>query len=123
MTIEAEIRARLLDDYKDRTGDYCAREIPRDLEPEMREYPATILQYGMSPSDYLAMLSRQNYRCAICGEARGKRALHVDHCHESGKVRGLVCHGCNIAIGMIKEDAETARAIGAYLDRHLLSSK
>ncbi len=72
----------------------------------------------ITAKDYWSLQDKQNNRCAICGAQPNGRALHLDHCHASNKIRGLICHGCNIAIGMIKEDAETARAIADYLDRH-----
>lgn len=124
MTIEQQIQAIKLDDYKDRTGDYSATKIPtfRDFVPigvpKQIPYPATIAKYGLSRFDYWRLAAKQNYRCAICGEPTGRIALHLDHCHKSNKVRGLICHHCNIAIGMMKDDPATARAIADYLEKH-----
>ncbi len=97
MTIEQHLQAIKLDQYKDRTGDYHAIKVP-----EFRDFVVSI----------------PIRRCAICGEAEGTRKLHRDHNHTSGQSRALLCHGCNIAIGMIKEDAATARAIADYLEQH-----
>jgi hypothetical protein len=123
-TIETELAKFALDAYKERTGDYHAAKIPKYTDfievkaPAQVRFPATIKKYGLSRFDYWRLLAKQNNRCAICGELQNGRALHLDHCHTSNKVRALICHGCNIAIGMIKEDAQTARAIADYLDRH-----
>lgn len=62
---------------------------------------------------YAAMLVKQGGVCAICGAApsNGKR-LHLDHCHDSEQVRGLLCHGCNCGLGHFRDDVtRMARAI------------
>lgn len=67
--------------------------------------------YGLSKDDYLALLAAQNDVCAICCGTT-ERALHVDHCHNSGLVRGLLCSNCNTLLGLAQEDiAILARAI------------
>ena len=125
MTIEQQLQAIKLDEYKDRTGNYRARKIPSWSDfidtkaPKQIPYPVSIAKYGLTRFDYWRLAAKQNYRCAICGDQSNcGRALHLDHCHKSNRVRALICHGCNIAIGMIKEDAQTARAIADYLDKH-----
>lgn len=73
--------------------------------------------YGMTPDNYEAMLSAQGGLCAICGggpNGPGKR-LHVDHCHDSNRVRGLVCAKCNTAVGLLDDDPARADALAAYL--------
>jgi hypothetical protein len=57
--------------------------------------------YGITQDEYLRMEASQGGRCAICGtEDKGKwQYLHVDHCHATGKVRGLLCVKCNTALG------------------------
>ncbi len=69
--------------------------------------------YGIGALDWLDIYSKQNGVCAICGSKgfvlnkdRHKRLLVIDHCHETGKVRGLLCHQCNQGIGMFKENLE-----------------
>ena len=63
-------------------------------------------KYNISITDYKEMLLKQNNRCAICGDFNDniKYGLHIDHCHTTGKVRGLLCHHCNTAIGSLKEN-------------------
>lgn len=66
------------------------------------------------------MLEQQNGRCAICygiADPSGKR-LCVDHDHETGKIRGLLCGPCNWAVGLVKEDVVIARRLIRYLARH-----
>ncbi len=74
--------------------------------------------FGITLPDYEQMLSEQGGLCAICGKTqRGTRnkRLCVDHCHETGRVRGLLCDHCNRAIGLLGDSAETAARAAAYL--------
>ena len=67
-------------------------------------------KYGMTLDDYDRMLKSQNNKCAICNNTstgrKGTKYFAVDHCHTSRKVRGLLCHSCNVAIGYMKDDVE-----------------
>jgi hypothetical protein len=77
--------------------------------------------FGITQADYEALLERQGGGCAICSKPPGKIALHVDHDHMTGEVRGLLCVGCNNALGQFHDDpALLDRAIG-YLGSELLS--
>ena len=57
-------------------------------------------RYGIEPEQYEAALDACNYTCQICGE-RSRGRLAIDHCHETGENRGLLCRSCNSAIGML----------------------
>lgn len=76
--------------------------------------------YGISYQQYLEMLDAQDGKCAICGtEDTGKRkAFAVDHCHECGEVRGLLCSNCNTGIGNLREDIEIMERAIAYVRYH-----
>ncbi len=75
-----------------------------------------IKSYGISYEDYNSMLEKQNYSCLIC---RSKpETLHVDHCHKTGKVRGLLCSTCNTALGHAKDDIEILKKMIEYLEVH-----
>lgn len=55
------------------------------------------------------MFKECNYRCDICGKFGNKglkRPLCVDHCHKTGKIRGMLCHKCNTAIGLLDDRVE-----------------
>ncbi len=82
-------------------------------------------KFGLTPEEYDELLAAQNGLCAICGrpERAAKKStgkpyfLSVDHDHETGRVRGLLCRTCNSAIGMLEDDQELFRAAIAYLAR------
>lgn len=83
-------------------------------------------KFGLTPADYAALELSQKYGCAICGvrakerttRSGGKCArLHVDHCHSTGVVRGLLCYGCNSALGLFKDNVAALKAAAAYLER------
>jgi hypothetical protein len=59
-------------------------------------------QYGVTPEQVLEMHIKQNYKCLICGVE--KELLYVDHCHETSKIRGLLCQHCNSGLGMFKDN-------------------
>jgi hypothetical protein len=80
-------------------------------------------KYGISLDAYNYLLRHQGYRCAICETTEnnviGERShwnFAVDHNHDTGKVRGLLCNQCNRAIGMLKDDATLLRKAADYLD-------
>lgn len=60
-------------------------------------------KYNISLEDYSRMYSEQEGRCAVCGEFHEK--LNVDHCHDTGVVRGLLCHNCNTGLGHFKDNS------------------
>lgn len=75
-----------------------------------------IRKYKVSLADYRRMLVAQEGKCAICGAPEHEQhngVFHVDHCHNTGRVRGLLCRGCNHILGHVRDDATVlARAIG-----------
>ena len=75
----------------------------------------------MSLRDYDLMLERQRGVCAVCGE-QPARSLCVDHCHATGKVRGLLCSPCNLAIGQFKDSPARLRKAAAYVEAALDAS-
>jgi hypothetical protein len=68
---------------------------------------------GASREQYEAMYKAQRGRCAICGTPHD--VLHVDHDHSTGRVRGLLCGRCNLALGHFRDDPEALRAAARYL--------
>lgn len=70
-------------------------------------------KYGISHHDYECLLAEQEGVCAICGLPPNGKVLVVDHCHNSGTVRGLLHDGCNIALGFVEKAG--VEAIADYL--------
>lgn len=77
--------------------------------------------YGITIEEYLDIAERQNYKCAICGrdnfpmKSSSSGLLVVDHDHNTGVVRGLLCHNCNSALGLLQDNPETLEVAIAYL--------
>ncbi len=94
------------------------QEVNRERRREyMKQGPwnlDTILRrYGLTREEYQELIESQNGVCAICSNPPpdGKR-LSVDHCHKTGKVRGLLCTGCNLGIGNLGDNVQgVARAL------------
>lgn len=79
--------------------------------------------YNLEWEEYIAMLAAQDHRCAICrtgiealGDLRQKTMAHVDHNHDTGEIRALLCHKCNVGIGLFSDDAELLKSAVEYLE-------
>jgi hypothetical protein len=77
--------------------------------------------YGLSLEEYDKRLEKQNFKCAIC-ETHEKDApkglLFVDHCHKTEKVRGLLCHRCNTALGHVRDSIPVLSKCISYLEEN-----
>ncbi len=80
--------------------------------------------FGISLEQYNQMLLSQKGCCDICGNPEtatrsGRiKALAVDHCHESGFIRALLCNACNVGLGAFGDDVDRMKAAIAYLEKH-----
>lgn len=72
-------------------------------------------EYGITTAQFEALLRQQGGACAIC-RRRVTRLLHIDHCHRTGRVRGLLCFACNTSLGFLDDDVERLRAAIEYLE-------
>lgn len=90
-------------DVKDRTRD-------KDLQRT----------FGVTLDEYNRILSSQNGNCAICGihNTLSKKALCLDHCHYTGKIRGILCLSCNSGIGYFKDKVGLVYKALLYLEKH-----
>lgn len=70
-------------------------------------------KYGLSAEDLSVMIAEQRGICCICLTAR---AEHVDHCHKTGRVRGVLCFSCNAALGQFKDQPAVMRRAAAYVE-------
>ncbi|WP_406168959.1 endonuclease VII domain-containing protein [Streptomyces sp. NBC_00996] len=92
-----------------------ARRIGRE---QVRIRERVLAGYGMDAEQYAALFQAQGGVCAICKrpEVTG-RSMPVDHCHETGEVRGLLCTSCNLGLGRFADDPVRLRAAADYLER------
>lgn len=111
------------------TGFYQRRNGARGCKPcaldnsRRRDAVRHVTQYGLTAEQFYAMLEAQGGVCAICHQPETRRhwrtgeikALCIDHDHETGIVRGLLCGSCNFALGYIKDRPEIAEAMVDYL--------
>ncbi len=82
--------------------------------------------YGISWEEYLVLFARQNGECSICKVSLSTHIqpdnrheiAHIDHCHETGKIRGLLCNKCNSAIGYFNESALLCKLGAEYLEEN-----
>jgi hypothetical protein len=81
-------------------------------------------KYKMSLEDYERMLKAQGGVCAICYQPNpGGKRLAVDHDHATGRVRGLLCQACNLALGFMRDNAARLNAAAYYLERTAMNSE
>lgn len=113
----------------DETGicSYCrssiVKENRRDRVPAARRRQALsrarkLASYGIDAETYDSMLEVQQGRCAICGGTNKGRVLFIDHDHETGIVRALLCTPCNSGLGHFRDRADILRSAADYLDQH-----
>jgi len=83
-----------------------------------RRRRVTLAAYGLTPERYDQMLKEQGHCCALCGSAdpqHWSNQFHVDHDHETGAVRGLLCAPCNGGLGLLGDRPERLQAALAYV--------
>ena len=108
-----------------REGARARREANPDQARAWSRKASAKLKYGLTADELAALEATADGRCAICRQPEvqrrrdgGTKALAIDHNHETGEVRGLLCHGCNIVLGWlerIERNAKWREAAFAYL--------
>lgn len=74
-------------------------------------------RYGITQDQFYQMLIDQKNKCAICeSEFKNSKDTHIDHCHNSSKVRGILCNRCNIALGQFEDNIELMQNAIKYLN-------
>lgn len=86
------------------------------INKEQENY-RVLREYGISLADYEEMEKSQDFKCAICGRPRSNIRLNIDHCHSTGKVRGLLCPFCNQGLGYFKDNIDSLLKAAEYLKK------
>lgn len=115
----------LIEEYREKNKDKMVeyRKLYK-LDPKNKEKMrthgrnATLRQFGITQEDYDELFKKQDGKCVICGVEKngGKQNFCVDHDHTTGKVRGLLCHNCNLSIGLMKDNPDLLRKAAEYLE-------
>ncbi len=109
----------------------CVRAYQRQKQTspaykKTRDGWSRLKRFGLTPEDFAALFASQNGVCAICGRPESKldfrsgvvQSLSVDHCHQTGLTRGLLCNTCNRGIGYFQDSPERLQAAIRYLHRY-----
>ena len=117
----------------EKTGTLCNFCYRRKLDKE--EYEATITvkirqrekqlnkRFGLTNVEYEEIWKYQGFCCYICrkGNKNNKR-FPVDHCHKTGKIRGILCNRCNQALGLLKDSIDSLKRAIEYLEKDQLGT-
>jgi hypothetical protein len=92
-------------------------------KPWYKEYllRKRLKRYGLTKEQYVELLVLQNFRCKICLKKADN--LRIDHDHESGKVRGLLCNACNLALGLFRDNTQVLDDARKYISESLREHK
>lgn len=96
----------------------------REANPDRERNKTLLRHYGVTVQWYDAKLAEQDGKCAVCGQPETKAikgrvlALAVDHDHETGATRDLLCLSCNRGLGLFRDDPDRLLAAAAYIERH-----
>ena len=114
-----ECMAAQYDGWRKNNMDYVAGKARewRAKNPERVKDHHLLKNYGIDYGTYDRMFAEQGGKCAICGtKSTGRHTrFHVDHCHKTGEVRGLLCHNCNHGIGHFKHSPEILQSAINFL--------
>ena len=119
-----ETRRRLLKVYRGRHRDKvnAHKREWRKQNPHRMLAERLKRNHRMSLAEYKQLLAAQGSKCLICEHVAGdwgRDILVVDHCHVTGKIRGLLCHPCNTALGFFKDSPERMRRAADYVEQSL----
>ena len=118
--INARKREKYAQDMQMREAARAAAKAWQQGNPTKRK-AQRLKQYGIEISDFNDLMAIQGGACAICGHSDTSKPNFfpvVDHCHTTGKVRGLLCMGCNQGLGKFKDSADRLFSAIAYLSKH-----
>jgi len=107
-------------EHKDLFSNYAIKQKTKSYYKPMRKGINMKAKYGLNTEIYNKILIEQNECCAICNvhQSNFKKSLHIDHNHNTNKLRGLLCHNCNIALGLFQDSSELLLKASEYLKSH-----
>lgn len=104
-------RARNLEKYKN------SARLHYQTHRDRIKLSARLSHHGITLEFYNEMLARQNGACAICeGQFASATTTHIDHCHGTGIVRGILCHKCNTGIGWMEKNPRLLSKVFSYIE-------
>lgn len=110
--------------YYARNKEKCAemyrrwkKENPDKVKAQLarRNYAGSYFKFGLTATEYREMAAKYNGVCPICNRTDSRR-LSVDHCHTTGKIRGMLCNTCNIGLGKFRDNPMWLRNAALYLE-------
>ena len=120
LAYKEEYRQKHAERIRENQRNYNKRNANDTIHKEKKRHRALFRKYGITPERYFALEAAQNYTCALCARTADQERfgfLNVDHCHETGAVRGLLCTPCNHAIGILGDNAEGLRKALNYIGK------
>lgn len=118
-------RARGRDEYaRNREARKATARAWKERNPEhvkqYRKRVANLRRYDLTWEQREAMFEAQGRKCASCGSLtpRNKNDWHIDHCHKTGKVRGILCLPCNVALAKVNDSVEHLKQLITYIEAH-----
>lgn len=107
-----DYRLKNIEKYREYHRKWVKKNPDRKLELRINS------KYNLSLHDYRTMLQNQKFACAICEiEFDNTQRACVDHCHDTGEVRGLLCKNCNSGIGLLGDNEQSLRKALKYVER------
>ncbi len=101
---------------------YSAKMAGKRYKNGPKGFAALAKSHGIDVETVARQINKQNRLCAGCqNKLDFGKLMHIDHCHETGKFRGMLCHNCNIALGLVKDKPSTLIRLLAYLHGQTLS--
>lgn len=99
---------------------YMKQYASNNSNPTHKSFSYYYKKYGLTLEEVVSMHEQRNNKCDICGEITDFRydKLCIDHCHNTGKIRGLLCFSCNIMIGNAKDNKTILQNAIHYLEKN-----
>jgi hypothetical protein len=106
------------DEHREHLSEYHkGRRIANIEEIKIKSRAYSLKKYGMNEESYTKFVAAHNNSCKICGaQPKPGKKLHIDHCHTTKKVRGLLCIKCNCGLGSFNDSEELLMKAIGYLN-------